>query len=232
MMRCLAIDDEKLVLELLEDNIRQVPFLELAGSCRHVMEASALLQQGDIDLLFLDIQMPRLDGLSFLRSLPRPPLTILVTAYEQYAVDAFSLDVVDYLMKPVSFERFLQACHKAYERFRLQRGEVHPAAPDHVFVHVEYTLVKIPFGDILYIEGLKDYIKIHLQGSPRPVITRMTLKAMEDKLPAQRFIRIHKSYIAAADRITTIKRDLVYIGDAELPLSESYRAAVDRLTGR
>ncbi|GAA4318934.1 LytTR family DNA-binding domain-containing protein [Compostibacter hankyongensis] len=234
MMRCIAIDDEKLVLELLEDNIRQVPFLELVKSCRNVMEAAAVLQQEKIDLIFLDIQMPRLDGLSFLRSLPHPPMTILVTAYEQYALEAFNLNAVDYLLKPVSFERFLQACNKAYERHRLQQAAA-PAAgekPGHFFVNVEYTLVKIVVDDIRYIEGLKDYIKIHLTGNRKPVITRMSLKAMEEKLPPGSFIRVHKSYIVAADKITTIKRDLVYIGDTELPLSESYKAALDKLTGR
>lgn len=235
MMRCLAIDDEKLVLELLEDNIRQVSFLQLVGSCRNAMEATALLQQEQVDLIFMDIQMPRMDGLSFLRTLPHPPLTILVTAYSQYAIEGFDLNVVDYLMKPVSFERFLQACNRAHELYLLQRRGGIPQTEvrtDHFFVNVEYTLVKIITADILYIEGLKDYIKIYLSDANRPVITRMSLKAMEEKLPNDKFVRIHKSYIVSVDKITTIKRDLIYIGDIELPLSSLYRAEIDRLIGR
>lgn len=235
MMRCLAIDDEKLVLELLEDNIRQVSFLQLVGSCRNAMEATALLQQEQVDLIFMDIQMPRMDGLSFLRTLPHPPLTILVTAYSQYAIEGFDLNVVDYLMKPVSFERFLQACNRAHELYLLQRRGGIPQTEvrtDHFFVNVEYTLVKIITADILYIEGLKDYIKIYLSGANRPVITRMSLKAMEEKLPNDKFVRIHKSYIVSIDKITTIKRDLIYIGDIELPLSSLYKAEIDRLIGR
>lgn len=235
MMRCLAIDDEKLVLELLEDNIRQISFLQLVGSCRNAMEATAILQQEQVDLIFMDIQMPRMDGLSFLRTLPHPPLTILVTAYSQYAIEGFDLNVVDYLMKPVSFERFLQACNRANELYLLQqRGGIlqTEVRTDHFFVNVEYTLVKIITADILYIEGLKDYIKIYLSGANRPVITRMSLKAMEEKLPNDKFIRIHKSYIVSIDKITTIKRDLIYIGDIELPLSSLYKAEIDRLIGR
>ncbi|HTN38933.1 MAG TPA: LytTR family DNA-binding domain-containing protein [Arachidicoccus sp.] len=235
MMRCLAIDDEKLVLELLEDNIRQVSYLQLVGSCRNAMEAAALLQQEQVDLIFMDIQMPSMDGLSFLRTLPHPPLTILVTAYSQYAIEGFDLNVVDYLMKPVSFERFLQACNRAHELYLLQqRGGIPQteARTDHFFVNVEYTLVKIITADILYIEGLKDYIKIYLSEANRPVITRMSLKAMEEKLPNDKFVRIHKSYIVSIDKITTIKRDLIYIDDIELPLSSLYKAEIDRLIGR
>lgn len=233
MMRCLAIDDEKLVLELLADNIRQVPFLQLVESCRNVMEAADIMQRDQIDLLFMDIQMPGMDGLSFLRSLPHPPMTILVTAYDQYALEGYDLNVIDYLMKPVSFERFLQACNKANELYQLhQRGELSnkESSADHFFVNVEYTLVKVVIADILYIEGLKDYIKIYVSSNTRPVITRMSLKSMEEKLPKEKFIRIHKSYIVSVEKITTIKRDLIYIGSIELPLSASFKPDIDRLT--
>lgn len=233
MMHCLAIDDEKLVLELLADNIQQVPFLQLVKSCRNVMEAAGVMQKEQIDLIFMDIQMPGMDGLSFLRSLPHPPMTILVTAYDQYALEGYDLNVIDYLMKPVSFERFLQACNKANERYQLQqRSELtnKESEVDHFFVNVEYTLVKVVVADILYIEGLKDYIKIYVFSNTRPVITRMSLKSMEEKLPKDKFIRIHKSYIVSVDKITTIKRDLVYIGAIELPLSASFKPDIDRLT--
>lgn len=228
-MNCLAIDDEKLVLELLEDNIKQVPFLKLVKSCRSVMEAMDVLQQEQIDLVFLDIQMPRLDGLSFLRSLPRPPMAILVTAYDKYALEAFSLNVVDYLMKPVSFERFLQACNKAYELYNLQQSASKGEEQDYFFVYVEYDQVKVSIPEIIYIEGMKDYVKIFLSASKRPIITRMSLKALEEKLRRHHFVRIHKSYIISADKVKAVKRDLIAIGETELPLSERYKEDVKKM---
>ncbi|RPD39370.1 LytR/AlgR family response regulator transcription factor [Chitinophaga barathri] len=229
MIRCIIIDDEQLVRELLEDNVRQIPFLQLVKTCRSAMEAVDVLQSGGVDLMFLDIQMPGLSGLQFLQSLQNPPLTILVTAYEKYALEGYNLQVADYLLKPFSFERFLKACNRAAELLKLQQKPAIPALQD-FFVNVEYTQVKITVSDIEYIEGLKDYIKIHLASSPRPVLTRMTMKAMEEKLPAGAFIRTHKSYLVAASRITMIKRDLVYIGKTEIPVSESYKENVTRLS--
>ncbi|SEW42807.1 LytR/AlgR family response regulator transcription factor [Chitinophaga arvensicola] len=228
MIRCLAIDDEQLVRELLEDNIRQVPFLQLVKSCRNAMEALEVLQQEPIDLLFLDIQMPRLSGLQLLQSLQQPPMVILVTAYKEYALEGFNLQVVDYLLKPFSFERFLKACNRASELYRLRNA---PAAIEEhsFFVHVEYTQVKIRTAEITYIEALKDYIKIHLTNHPKPILTRMTMKAMEEKLPAGAFVRTHKSYLVAVKKITTIKRDLVCIGALEIPVSEFFKENVNRL---
>ena len=229
MIRCFIIDDEQLVRELLEDNIRQIPFLQLVRSCRSAMEAMEALQSGQVDLMFLDIQMPGLSGLQFLQTLQNPPLTILVTAYEKYALEGYNLQVADYLLKPFTFERFLKACNRADELLKLQQKP--SAAPvQDFFVNVEYTQVKITVSDIEYIEGLKDYIKIHLTSSPKPVLTRMTMKAMEEKLPAGAFIRTHKSYLVAASKITMIKRDLVYIGKTEIPVSESYKENVTRLS--
>jgi len=234
MMRCILIDDEQLVRELLEDNIRQLPFLQLIKSCKNPLEAIEVLQTEQVDLLFLDIQMPRLNGLQFLQSLKNPPLVILVTAYEQYAVEGFNLQVADYILKPFGFERFLQACNRAYELFRLQQTSKTGMGdkPEDFFVNVEYTQVKIAVDDIEYIEGLKDYVKIHLASTPKPVLTRMTLKSMEEKLPAPAFIRTHKSFLVAAHKITTVKRDLVTIGGKEIPVSESYKENVDRLLNR
>ncbi len=231
-MNCLAIDDEKLVLDLLVDNISHVPFLKLVKACRNAMEAAAVLQEEQIDLIFIDIQMPRLSGLQFIKTLPHPPLVIFITAYEQYALESYELDVVDYLLKPVSFDRFLKACNKAQERFLQQKAQLekstHPPTSTseesgYLFVNVEYTLVKVAFADILFIEGLKDYVRIYLSSSSRPVVTKLSLKAMEEKLPAALFIRIHKSYIVAIHRISVVKRDWVCIGAEELPVSEAYK---------
>ncbi|MBB6112407.1 two component transcriptional regulator, LytTR family [Mucilaginibacter lappiensis] len=234
MMHCIIVDDEQLVRELLEDNISKILFLHLVKTCKNPLEAIEILQTEQIDLIFLDIQMPRLNGLQFLQTLNRPPLVILVTAYEKYALEGFELNVVDYVLKPFSFERFLKACNRANDLFKLQQSNktIVPAMPEDFFVNVEYTLVKIVVADIDYIEGLKDYIKIHLSSSTKPVLTRMTIKAIEEKLPPPAFIRTHKSFLAAANKITTVKRDFVYIGQKEVPVSESYKENITRILNR
>jgi DNA-binding LytR/AlgR family response regulator len=231
MLNCIAVDDEKLVLDLLVDNIEKVPFLRLVRSCRNAFEAAEALHQEQVDLVFLDIQMPGLNGLQFLESLAHPPMVIFVTAYKAYALEGFNLNAVDYLLKPVSFERFLKACNKAQDLYNLQHAADRPGnAPlDYFFVYVEYNLVKVSIPEITYIEGMKDYVKIFLSNTTRPVITKMSMKAMEEKLGGHRFVRTHKSYIVAADKITAIKRDLVCLGSQELPLSESYKAGVEKM---
>lgn len=231
-MKCIAVDDEKLVLDLLVDNIQQVPYLQLVKRCRNAMEAAEALHAHDVDLIFLDIQMPGLNGLQFLQSLKHPPKVILITAYPEYAIEGFNHDVVDYLLKPVSFERFLKACNKALELHRLQQKPVAKEdLPDYFFVYVEYVQVKVSIPAIVYIEGMKDYVKIYLENTTKPVITKISLKAIQEKLAGFRFARTHKSYIVAADKVTAVKRDLVCLGALELPLSESYKAAVgDMLT--
>ena len=230
MMRCIAVDDEKWVLDLLVDNINRVPFLQLVGRCKNALEAIELLHREEVDLIFLDIQMPGLDGIQFVQSLQHPPMIIFVTAYKEHAFEGFELAAVDYLLKPVSFERFLKACNKANELFRLKQApKAEASRPDHFFVYVEYNQIKITIADILYIEGMKDYVKIYLTTAAKPVMTKMSLKALEDKLLPYRLVRIHKSYIIAADKVTALKRDIICLGDIELPLSDSYRAAVESL---
>ena len=236
-MNCIAVDDEKLVLDLVVDNIKQVPYLNLVKACKNAIEAIEVLQKEKIDLIFLDIQMPRLSGLQFIQTLQQPPMIIFITAYEQYALEGYNLNVVDYLLKPVSFERFLKACNKAKELFDLRNTKSSSSntkedTPDHIFVNVEYTLIKILFADILFIEALKDYIKIHLASSNKPVLTKMSMKAMEEKLPADKFIRTHKSFIVSAGKITVIKRDLIVIGNYEIPVSDFYKENLTRITNR
>jgi DNA-binding LytR/AlgR family response regulator len=228
----MIVDDEPLVRELLEDNISQVPFLELVNSCKTALEALKVLQEKEIDLIFLDIQMPRLNGLQFLQSLDHPPLVIMVTAYDKYAVEGFNLQTVDYLLKPFSFDRFLKACNRAAELFRMKNSTAtsEPAKSNDFFVNVEYTLVKIVASDILYIEGLKDYIKIYLSSKPKPVLTRMSLRAIEAKLPVDGFIRTHRSFLVAISKITKIKRDFVCVGSIEIPISETFRENVSRVS--
>jgi DNA-binding LytR/AlgR family response regulator len=234
MLRCIAIDDEPLALELLEDNISKVPFLQLAGSYNNPVEAMKAMQAQTIDLIFLDIQMPGLTGLQFLQSLTQKPMAILITAYEKYALEGYNLDVVDYLVKPVSLDRFIKACNKAWELYQL-RNKVSIApetTPDYIFVNVDYSLLKIVLADITWIEGLKDYIKINLKSTSKAVITRMGMKTIEDELPASQFIRIHKSYIISKHQITAVRKNSVFLGAIELPVSENYRDAISAITGK
>jgi DNA-binding LytR/AlgR family response regulator len=234
MLRCLAVDDEPLALELLEDNIRQVPYLELAGTCSNALDALKFLQQQPVDLIFLDIQMPGLTGLQFIKSLTQKPMIILVTAYEKFALEGYNLDVVDYLVKPVALDRFVKACNKALELYTLRHRSTGPAVapPEYFFVNVEYSLQKVSFSDIQWIEGLKDYIKIYLKSSTKPVVTRMSMKAVEEQLPSSQFIRIHKSFIISVAAITAVRKNSVFIGENEFPVGENYRDSLAGLVGK
>ena len=230
-MRCIIVDDEPLVRELVEDNLSQVPFLELVTSCKSALDALEVLQKQKVDLIFLDIQMPRLNGLHFLQSLDQAPLVIIISAYEKYAVEGFNLQVADYILKPFSFDRFLKACNRAADIFRM-KNQVKPFEPvrDYdFFVNVEYSHVKIIAADILYVESCKDYIRIYLSSAIKPVITRMSLRTIETKLPAGAFIRTHKSFLVAISKITTIKRDVVCIGKTEIPVSETFRENINKV---
>ena len=230
-MKCIAIDDEPLALDLLEDNISMVPYLQLTGKCNNAFEAIEILRRKPVDLIFLDIQMPGLTGLQFLESLPNKPLVILITAYEKYALDGFNLDVTDYLVKPVSLERFIKACNKAQELHQLKTGgKTARDQADFFFVNADYSLVKVVFADIIWIEGLKDYVKIHLRNNQKPVVTRMSIKGLEEDLPAARFVRIHKSYIVAVAAITAIRKNSIYLDELELPVGDTYRDTVYAIT--
>lgn len=235
MIRCVAIDDEPLALELLEDNISKVPYLQLVAKCSNAIEAMKVLQEQPVDLIFLDIQMPGLTGLQFIQSMTERPMIILITAYEKYALEGFNLDVIDYLVKPVSVDRFVKACNKARELHQLKtrpKGGDNTPSPAYFFVNVDYSQVKVNFSDIKYIEGLKDYIKIHLKNSSRAIITRMPMKTIEEQLPASGFIRIHKSYIVSIEHITAIRKSSVFIDTIELPVGDNFRDAITALTGK
>ena len=232
MIRCIAIDDEPLALELLVDNISKVPFLQLVAACENALEAMKIMEQQTIDLVFLDIQMPGLTGLQFIRSMTAKPIIILITAYEKYALQGFELDVTDYLVKPVSLDRFIKACNKANELFYLKTQPKVTSEAGYFFVNVDYSLVKIITSDIVYIEGFKDYIKIHLKSSQRPVVTRLAMKTIEEQLPAAAFIRIHKSYIVSIAFITATRKSSVFINTLELPVSDNYKDSITALTGK
>ncbi|HEU0065042.1 MAG TPA: LytTR family DNA-binding domain-containing protein [Flavisolibacter sp.] len=232
MLRCIAIDDEELALELLEDNISKVPYLHLVGSFSNPLEAIKCLHEQKIDLVFLDIQMPGLTGLQFIESVQPKPMFILITAYEKYALDGYSLDVVDYLVKPVALERFMKACNKAKELHLLKSRGIQEKEQPYFFINVDYSLLKVVFSDIMWIEGLKDYVKIHLKSSNKPIVARMSIKALEEELPVSMFVRVQKSYIVSKEYVTAIRKNSVFIGNNEIPVGDNFKEALDKLTGK
>lgn len=224
-MRCLIVDDEPLAQQVMEEFAGRVHFLELVGKCSSATEAIEVLRNTAVDLIFLDIHMPRLSGLEFISSLLNPPQFILVTAYSEYALQGFNVNATDYLMKPVPFERFLRAVNKAYELHRLRhKTPVNSDPPEQKYLLVKsgYQTVKIMIDNILFIEGLKDYVKIHTDGK-KPILSLLTMKGLVQSLPESKFLRIHKSFIVATDRITTISRNRVMIGERWIPVGENYR---------
>lgn len=231
MLNVLIVDDEPLALDVLETYIGQMPELQLVKRCSNALEANEALKQHDIDLMFLDIQMPQLTGIDFVKTLTKPPLIVFTTAYPNYAIQGFDLNALDYLLKPVSLERFMKAVNKAIEQSGLLQRENHVPPPnagdgmDFFFVKADKKLVKVNFDDIIYIEGLKDYVIIRLmQGR---VITLQTMKSLEDKLPVGKFKRIHRSYIVAMDKITAIEGNMVEVLEKDkpklLPIGKNYR---------
>ncbi|SKC71518.1 LytR/AlgR family response regulator transcription factor [Ohtaekwangia koreensis] len=230
-MTCVAVDDEPLALDLLEDNIKKISFLKLVKKCSNALEANNFLQTQNVDLIFLDIQMPGITGIQFLQGLSKnPPLVIFITAYEKYAMEGYNLDVVDYLLKPVSFERFLKAVNKAHDKFNALKVPVavQPSQATYLFVNSEYNLVRIDFSDIAYIEGLKDYVKIFLLSAQRPVITRMSMKSLEEKLPVDQFVRVHKSFIVSLNKIASIRKGRISLLKVQIPISEHYKDNLNR----
>jgi DNA-binding LytR/AlgR family response regulator len=220
-LRCVAIDDEPFALKLLADDIGKIPFLDLVATFSSPLSALEFLNSNSIDLLFLDIQMPVLKGTEFLRSLQNPPMVIFTTAFEQYALEGFELNVVDYLLKPIPFDRFLKAANKAYDLFALRQNKTGTSEAS-FFVHSEYKEIKIFCNDILYIEGLKDYVKIFLRSQSRPILTRLNLKGIESKLPANQFCRIHNSFIVSLSKINSTQKQQVFIGEIAIPIGDRF----------
>jgi two-component system, LytTR family, response regulator len=226
---CLIVEDEPLARNLLTEYVKKVSFLTLVKACSNPMEALEVLRTNSIDILFLDIQMPEITGITLLKILQKKPMVILTTAYSEYALESYELDVVDYLLKPITFDRFLKAVDKASQR--LTSPAPNPVvekiqsetSPDFVFVKDGTKLVKINFDDVLYVEGLKDYVTIHTK--TQKVVTLQRLKSLEMQLPADRFIRIHHSYIIALKAIDVIHKGEVQIGNAMIPISDSYKKA-------
>lgn len=234
-LRCIAIDDELLALDVMEDYIRKVPFLELVQTCSNVLEALPLVENGGADLIFLDIQMPQLNGMQFMRLIQGKARTILTTAYPQYALDSYDHNVIDYLLKPIAFDRFYKASQKAMEIILHRQAGLLPDKPPteppaFIFVKTDSRMVKVMLSEILYVEGLKDYIAIHT--ATDKIITLQNMKKMEQILPLPRFARVHKSYLIALEKIDSIERNRLFIGTDVIPVGDTYREAFFSLIGK
>lgn len=221
-LRCLIVEDELLPAELLGDYIRQTPWLSLSGICPDAIFALEFLRREPVDVLFLDIHLPQLKGLDFLSILQNPPLVVLTTAYHQYALESYRFEVVDYLLKPYDFPRFLEAA----EKLRRRHGLLSAPAPDAIFVKVNKQQVRIPISDILFVESLKEYCKVHT--AERYWLTQATLTEMESRLSGGRFLRIHRSYIVHLEQITAFGATEVDLGNIQLPIGKTYREVVQK----
>ena len=231
-LNCIIIDDEPLAAELLASYARKTLFLNLIGVFNSAVEGIKVIRENRVDLIFLDIQMPELSGLEFAKILPKETKIIFTTAFSQYAVDGYKANAVDYLMKPISYDDFLAGANRALEWFRSVRQSEKASDDRFIFVKSEYKLVRIMFYDILYIEGLKDYVKIYLTDGRDPVMSLMNMKKIEESLPKPEFMRIHRSYIVHMRKIEGIDRFRVVIGNAILPISDSYKTTIqDYLDG-
>ncbi|GHA57524.1 LytR/AlgR family response regulator transcription factor [Pontibacter akesuensis] len=233
-IRCLAVDDEPLALDIIESYIGKLPYLQLVKTCSSATEAMQVLQEEQVDLIFLDIEMPELTGIQFLNILKHQPLVIFTTAYPDYALEGFNQDAVDYLLKPIPFDRFLKAVTKAQERLQRDNGKSNkqaataapaPAAPAHeqdfMFVKADYKTIRVDFKDILWIEGLKDYIII--QTKEQKIITLLSMNKMMEKLSDAKFLRVHRSFIVSLQKIDSIEKSRIRIGNKEIPIGEVYK---------
>jgi DNA-binding LytR/AlgR family response regulator len=225
MIRCIAIDDEPLALQVIQEYCTKISFLTLEKVFTNTDEAREYLQNNKIDILFLDIQMPDINGLQFYRSLPEKPVVIFTTAYKHYAIDGFSVDAVDYLLKPFEYDRFLKACYKAREYLDFLSSQ--ELQLNSIFIKVNYEIMKINLKDIELIEALDDYIKVYIK--PTPVLTLMTLKSIAEKLPARDFLRVHRSFIVPLHKVEKFSKTKVIVVGKEIPIGSSYSNVYDQL---
>ena len=233
-MNCIAIDDEPLALNVIEEFCKKIDFIHLQAKFTSAIQAIDYISKNKTDLVFLDIQMPHLTGLQFLKTVSSPPMVIFTTAYSDYALEGFNVDAVDYLLKPIAFDRFLKATSKAYNLYNLIHKAPQPVVEEqqdkYLLVKVEYSTVKINADDILYIEGLKDYVKIYT--GAKFIMTKSTMKHIEEKLPRDKFIRIHKSYIVSVPKIRAIEYNCVTLGEKQIPIGNQYRQGFNELIQR
>ena len=240
-MKCVIIDDEPLAVDVIENYIQQVGGIEIVAKCNNPLDAITILNRSQIDLIFLDIEMPNLTGIELVKTLDNIPQFIFTTAYPQYALEGFDLNATDYLVKPIPFNRFLKAISRAKEKFELENKTIEKISPipheqdtvnkDFIFVKSEYDNVKINTADIMYIQGLKDYIKIILVNSNKSILTLSSFKNIQKKLSANQFIRVHRSYIVNISFIKTIQKTKIVIDDIRIPIGETYKGEVFKRLG-
>ncbi len=234
VIKCMVVDDEPLAREIIVRYIQQVPSMTVVGECANAVQAFSLLQQNSPDLIFLDIRMPQLNGTDFLKALKHPPKVIFTTAFQEYALEGFELDAVDYLMKPIPFDRFLRAVNKAFPQGVPRQVENVPVEPEKksgsfVYFRADRKMVKVMLNEIEYIESMKDYVKIHThQGT---IITKQSISSVEAMLPEQLFVRVHRSYIVALTHVKTFTSELIEIGKTEIPIGKLYRNGVLKVLG-
>lgn len=231
MIRCAVVDDEPLALGLMASYVKKTPFLELVGAYNSAVQAMQQMHDHPVDLVFLDIQMPELNGLDYSRMIPQQTRVVFTTAFNQYAIDGYKVNALDYLLKPISYPDFLQAAKKAQDWFKLVEQSLHSDDTEKteeiqsIFVKSEYKLIQIDLKNILYVEGLKDYVKIFEENSPKPIMSLMSMKAMEEMLPADRFMRVHRSYIVQKEKIRIIEHNRIVFGNTYIPIGDSYKQA-------
>lgn len=225
-LNCLIVDDEPMARKGLEEYVEEISFLDRVGSCENAMKASRYMSEHKIDLIYLDIHMPKLSGIDFLKTLKHPPMTIFTTAYPNYALEGYSLDVIDYLVKPITFDRFLRASRKAFEYFALKaRAENNQGDnADYFFVRVDSKFEKVFYGDVCYVEAMQNYAIIHVTG--RRLITHITLTSLENQLPKDRFLKVHKSFLVSVPHIQAIEGHDLIVENARIPISRNLRDEV------
>jgi len=229
VLNCIAIDDDPSSLKIMREFCFRIQSVNMVNTFTNPYEAIHTLNNNQVDLIFLDIVMPQISGLEFLKTLYNPPMVIFTTAFKEYAAEGFEYDAVDYLVKPVAFDRFLKAVNKAFQLLKLKNPvnpsieETHRVSYGFLMVKVEYTTIRVDLNEILYIEGLKDYVKIHTEG--KLILTKTTMKNIIEKLPSNSFIRVHKSYIISIDKIDMIENSRIVIGNQRIPIGESFRSS-------
>ncbi len=224
ILKCCVIDDEPLASQLIASYIEKTPFLQLVGVFASAQEAVKVILEDRVDLVFLDIEMPQLNGLEFAKIIPSNTRIIFTTAYDKYAIQGFKVDALDYLLKPVSYEEFLASANKAQRWYENQRNSIsQEASCDYIIVKSEYRLVQIPTNDILFIEGLKDYVKIYVNDEQKSIMTLMNMKTLEQSLPAAKFMRVHRSFIVNMSKIKIIERNRIVFGNKYIPISDTYK---------
>ena len=232
MIKCLAIDDEPLALQKLSSYVKKTPYLQLLGACQSALEAKEIMQKEWIDAIFIDINMPDLNGMEFVKQMDRPPMVVFTTAYSEYALEGFKVDAVDYLLKPFGLQDFLRAAQKVRHRYELENPatqsnpneEAVGIDADAMYLKSDYKTVRINISDIRYVEGMSEYLKIYLEGEKKPLIVLLSMKRLEERLPSNTFMRIHRSYIINLKKIREVNKNRVVLGeDAYLPIGDLYK---------